>query len=548
MGGGSDYNTSDEEFVLVDEQQQQQQPSAFSTEELACALAAVSADEAIKQQQASIDLSAVMEFQAYGVGAAADGVVSLKACAYEPTQRATMDMIVVLDVSGSMEGERIDLAKKALAFLMKNMRATDRFGLVTYSEEARTVIPLTAMAAGAKESASETVKRITTEGRTNLSGGLFKAIEMMRARKEASTVSSILLMTDGEANVGITDESELCAAVNKTLERSTVAAAEQLEEPEQQQQVAAALAASSNTGAFTIYTFGFGASHNANLLKAISDCGEGMYYFIESADIIPKSFADCLGGLISTVGQNLTLRLTARDGATFAAVRSKRTATISADRTSAEIALGDLQSEEVRDILFQLQLPAGAAAEKVEEKVEEKAEEKAEEATPASASAPAAVPATVCGVDAAITYFDVTTKTFGQASCTITVAVSASADGAGAPVMKVVQQRARADTTKAMEESMAAAEAGNFDLARRTLRKAIEGIEGIADEYCKELLNDLQRCLSGLVDRSSYLTRGTYSFNSSLQQHQSQRCNVTTVSYFSTPTRQTMRNESEQFS
>ena len=49
----------------------------------------------------------------------------------------------------------------------------------------------------------------------------------------------------------------------------------------------------------TVYTFGFGKDHDGNMLRAISEEGQGIYYFLEKKDDIPKSFADCLGGLLS---------------------------------------------------------------------------------------------------------------------------------------------------------------------------------------------------------------------------------------------------------
>jgi len=54
----------------------------------------------------------------------------------------------------------------------------------------------------------------------------------------------------------------------------------------------------------TVYTFGYGTSHNANMLKAICDVGGGIYYYIENESAISDSFADCLGGLVSYLLHN----------------------------------------------------------------------------------------------------------------------------------------------------------------------------------------------------------------------------------------------------
>jgi len=53
----------------------------------------------------------------------------------------------------------------------------------------------------------------------------------------------------------------------------------------------------------TINTFGYGSDHDPALLKNISEKANGLYFYIEKPDEIPKAFADCLGGLLSTVAQ-----------------------------------------------------------------------------------------------------------------------------------------------------------------------------------------------------------------------------------------------------
>ena len=113
--------------------------------------------------------------------------------------------------------------------------------------------------------------------------------------------------------------------------------------------------ASNFTG--TVYTFGYGSDHSANMLKEISQAGNGVYFFIDTNEKIPESFADCLGGVLSTVGQNISLKVELRNGATISEFIAEKTPTYNANKTSADVALGDLQSEEQRDVLMEIQLP-----------------------------------------------------------------------------------------------------------------------------------------------------------------------------------------------
>merc|ERR1712099_52395 len=61
----------------------------------------------------------------------------------------------------------------------------------------------------------------------------------------------------------------------------------------------------------TINTFGFGSGHNESLLESIAENGRGMYAFIENTDMIADTFAECLGGLVSIIGQNIKVKIEA---------------------------------------------------------------------------------------------------------------------------------------------------------------------------------------------------------------------------------------------
>ena len=52
-----------------------------------------------------------------------------------------------------------------------------------------------------------------------------------------------------------------------------------------------------------VFTFGYGAEHDADLLHAVAEAGNGLFYYIDNADNIPESFCDCLGGLLSVAAQ-----------------------------------------------------------------------------------------------------------------------------------------------------------------------------------------------------------------------------------------------------
>ena len=102
---------------------------------------------------------------------------------------------------------------------------------------------------------------------------------------KSTKVESVLLFTDGKANFGITNAKTLEKAARNTV-----------------------MQIGRNTN---VFTFGYGAEHDANILRTIAEAGNGLFYFIDSQESIPESFCDCLGGLLSVSAQNLKVTLIA---------------------------------------------------------------------------------------------------------------------------------------------------------------------------------------------------------------------------------------------
>jgi len=165
-----------------------------------------------------------------------------------------------------------------------------------------------------------------------------KQIVLTAGDDSRAQVQSVLLLTDGLANEGIKTKDGILGEMRK------------LQAPP----------ARGDSKKFdgTVYTFGFGSDHDSNLLEAISTQGGGVYYYIDSNEKIPESFADCLGGLLSVMGQNLSLKLEAQGGNTITELHANRTVNWTTANKICEIPMGDIQSEEERDIVLELKLPA----------------------------------------------------------------------------------------------------------------------------------------------------------------------------------------------
>ena len=464
----------------------------------------------------------------------ANFLATLGAPTYDETKQKTpVDVMVALDVSGSMAGEKLELCIKTLQFVISQLRSQDRLGLVVFDTDVSVCFGLTAMTASGKQSCSQVVARLRSGSSTNLSGGLLKAMELMQQRvgiEAEKRVGSVLLFTDGQANVGIQDVPTMVSAVKNVLAQDV---------------------GSSNK--FSVYTFGFGADHNPEILRGIAESGDGMYYFIRTAEDIPESFADALGGLLSTVAQNVTLRIQVPEGMRLGKIHSARPATTSADGRRGEVSFTDLQADETRDVLFEVYLPAAAAAAASATSAASASASASASAAPAAASAaesPSSLADTVLvgSITAQLSYFNLVSNAPSNASAECEVRQCAR--DAVFPINEAVETQslrviAAMNTTRAKE--LAAAHA--FAEAQTCLRTAMEQLKPHADKsnkYASELMGDLKTCADAISSRDreqNYMQN----LHQCQQQQQQQRSCGSGYSSYCTPMKARMKSMAKPF-
>ena len=193
----------------------------------------------------------------------------------------------------------------------------------------------------------------------------------------------------------------------------------------------------------SLFTFGFGSDHGEECLRALAESTSGLYHFIEKSEDIPTAFADCLGGLVSVVAQNATLVLEGSDAATVAVHGSYKTEADAATKRTT-VSLGDLYSEDEKDVLIALELPALPTA---------------------AAAAPA--------VRATLRYFNVATAKMEERSTVLEIARPEATPTAQPLNLKIDEQRNRVALAEAMESASRAADGGRLAEGRELLRAAV---------------------------------------------------------------------------
>ena len=490
--------------------------------------------------------------------------------------RPSLDVVAVIDRSGSMEDEgKLELVKKTLTFVLSQLRPADRLALVTYDTNVRTEFGLTAMDEDGKKRCDDVVRTLQPGSATNLSGGLLQGLRILRTRTEPRDVASVLLLTDGLANYGITSAPELARAMSGSLghagaaeatkptprarksrgdqncrslrklslskkvkksfskfrgpiRRSVKASANDENDNVSLSSCSSSCSSSSSSSsdsdgdwagtggsaaaepegehgtnkstasAASVYTFGFGSGVNSTFLQAIAEAGSGMYYSITGSEDVGGAFADCLGGLLSVVAQNMSLRL-AVSGATIHKVHTRFTHTVEASKRACTVQLADLQSEEGKDVLLELSMENAMGASVLPEEL----------------------------LAAQLDLFNVITSCESTVHATPLAIMRPHELNAKAEADRYIEvQRHRIASAQAMERAAELARSNQLEQGRKLLRQVqfdIGNSKTANDEKAVKLLADLDECCSNMQSTASYRSAGAHKLKSKQHEHYMQR-------------------------
>ncbi|SDT34543.1 Ca-activated chloride channel family protein [Friedmanniella luteola] len=185
--------------------------------------------------------------------------------------RSPATLVVVLDRSGSMAGDRIEAAKTALLALVDRLDPRDRFGLVAFDDHVQVVVPAGPLVD--KLAVRQAIAAIDDGGSTDLSAGYFRGLQEAR-RVAGRDGATLLLVSDGHANAGVCDPTQLGDVARKA-----------------------------HADGITTTTLGMGLGFDERLLSAIAAGGAGNEHFAENADDAVTLVAGEVDGLLSLAAQ-----------------------------------------------------------------------------------------------------------------------------------------------------------------------------------------------------------------------------------------------------
>ena len=177
---------------------------------------------------------------------------------HQENVRSPVDIVVALDVSGSMKGRKLEDCKKTLSLVARNLSSKDRLGLVTFGSSAKVVLPVSKMTQELKTKAIQLIESLQTDGMTNLSGGLALAAQELNEIAASHPVRSIFLLTDGHANMGVTGKENLAAMVKAlNADMLNLHSTERMKSPT------------------SLFAFGYGQNHDSDILRAMAEASPG---------------------------------------------------------------------------------------------------------------------------------------------------------------------------------------------------------------------------------------------------------------------------------
>ena len=195
------------------------------------------------------------------------------------------DLVIVLDRSGSMKGQKIHDARQAVLRLIDRLGTNDRLAVVTYSNGVDTLSPLMPMNARHSRQVKAAVQRIYSGGGTNLGGGLQQGIRTLMQTDADGRQRKVILISDGLANHGVTDPSALGNMASGAVEHN-----------------------------YSVSTVGVGYDFNEVLMTTIADHGAGSYYFLEDPAHFAQVFEKEFESARNVAASNLELRIPLKDG------------------------------------------------------------------------------------------------------------------------------------------------------------------------------------------------------------------------------------------
>jgi Ca-activated chloride channel family protein len=206
--------------------------------------------------------------------------IGLKAPAIDSRQAPARNLVFLLDVSGSMSApNKLPLLKQAMNLLVAQLRPEDKIAIVTYAGNAGLVLPATR--GDQKDKIRNAIFGLEPGGSTNGAAGIQLAYDIAEQQKTKGGINRVILATDGDFNVGTTNQGDLTRLIEQERERGI---------------------------SLTVLGFGMG-NYKDSTLEKLADRGNGNHAYIDTLAEARKVLVTEAGATLITVAKDVKLQL-----------------------------------------------------------------------------------------------------------------------------------------------------------------------------------------------------------------------------------------------
>jgi secreted protein with Ig-like and vWFA domain len=198
------------------------------------------------------------------------------------TERVPANLVFLLDVSGSMNEEnKLPLVVKSFQLLLEEMNAADTISIVVYAGAEGLALPPTKCDSTGREKIAAALKNLQAGGSTNGGAGIQLAYKLAKENFKEGGINRVILATDGDFNVGVTEDGGLISMVEKNAKSNVF---------------------------LTVLGFGTG-NLNDGMLEAITNKGNGTYHYIDSFNESRRVFLQKMMGTLLTIAKDVKIQV-----------------------------------------------------------------------------------------------------------------------------------------------------------------------------------------------------------------------------------------------
>ena len=247
------------------------------------------------------------------------------------SDRAPVNMAIVLDRSGSMAGEKLARAREAAIKAIGLLQSGDIVSVVTYDSVVNVVVPATKV--DDKQSIYRAIRRITDGGSTALFAGVSKGASEVRKFLDKTRVNRVILLSDGLANVGPSTPSEL-----------------------------GQLGSSLGKEGISVTTIGLGLGYNEDLMTQLAGMSDGHHAFVQNSADLNRIFAAEFNTALTVVANQFNIIIRCADSIRPIRVLGRQAQIIGQE---VHINLNQLSSNQEKYVMLEVEVPPGIAGEKM---------------------------------------------------------------------------------------------------------------------------------------------------------------------------------------